>query len=96
MTTIISARVQGRLPFFTQLNDDQSETLHAMPNEPAEVPWKDEACEHGETMCLECWGTWAQDYEILTFTVMDNEGVTNVDMVELTRQLRERNGDESN
>lgn len=95
-TEIISALVRDRAPFFTQLNDDDTETLFATDSPPSEVTWlSTTACAHSETMCQDCWGQWAQDHDIITFTIMDDEGVHTVDMQALTDQLRSEMGDQS-
>lgn len=95
-TEIISALVRDRAPFFAQLNDDKTETLFAMDSPAAEITWKaTDNCDHSGTMCQDCWGEWAQDYDVLTFTIMDDNGVHTVDMQGLTTKLGEELGDES-
>ena len=95
-TEIISALVRDRAPFFTQLNADDSETMYAMDSPAAEVAWKSTAtCQHSETMCQDCWSQWAQDHDVLTFTIMDDTGVHTINMQALTAQLRTEMGDQS-
>jgi len=68
---MIHVTVQLKNPIYTEADG----TMVMMDAEPQAVDFKsDDSCQHELTICVECYPSWRNDYDVIALNLMTNEG----------------------
>lgn len=82
---ILSLTMELKAPFYT----DQDDTLHMMEPTKNDVPWADEGCAHETTVCANCLTEWRNDYNVLSLSLMTEDGIQVYDVSALNQFLND-------
>lgn len=77
---VIAVNLTLKAPFF-----EEGDELFAMKNDVVSVNWKAEDCDHSQTMCPECVGSWAQDHELVGVIIAQDDGLRTLSFEEITQ-----------